>query len=265
MLCKICSQPSRSFTQARIRGQYDIQLYVCSSCGFVQTERPYWLAEAYSSPINESDIGLVSRNLEAVKLTSALIASFFKKDGPFVDFAGGYGLFVRMMRDRGFDFYWQDLHSPNLFAQGFECGKSLEGRAELVTAFEVFEHFADPLEEIQPVLKLSRNIWLSTRLISNPPPQPSAWDYYGLDHGQHISFFTRQALEEMARRLGLNLYTNGATLHLMTEKKVGTRWFRCILHHSVAALVNCLCKQPSLLDHDAAAMAGQKVKSNDNG
>ncbi len=39
---------------------------------------------------------------------------------PFLDYAGGYGVFTRLMRDIGFDFYWHDPYTQNLFANGFE-------------------------------------------------------------------------------------------------------------------------------------------------
>jgi hypothetical protein len=42
---------------------------------------------------------------------------FIKKNGTFVDIGGGYGLLTRLMRDRGFDFYWKDPHCENIFAK----------------------------------------------------------------------------------------------------------------------------------------------------
>src|SRR5262249_39177480 len=120
MICHICSELADPFAKAKLLGKYDIQYFQCKSCGFVQTERPYWLGEVYSSAINNSDIGLISRNISFARSTRAVILAFFNSDARFMDYGGGYGLFVRMMRDLGIDFYWSDKFCENLFAKGFE-------------------------------------------------------------------------------------------------------------------------------------------------
>ncbi len=37
-----------------------------------------------------------------------------------MDFGAGHGVFVRMMRDKGFDFFWNDIYCKNLYAKDFE-------------------------------------------------------------------------------------------------------------------------------------------------
>ena len=46
------------------------------------------------------------------------------------------------MRDKGYDFYWQDIYSKNLYATDFEYTKNT--KYEMLTAYEVFEHLPDP-------------------------------------------------------------------------------------------------------------------------
>ncbi len=82
-----------------------------------------------------------------------------------MDYGGGYGLFVRIKRDAGFDFYLWDKFTPNLFAKGFESVLADRDQYELVVAFEVFDHFENPLEDIDRVLPLSRDIHFSTLLV----------------------------------------------------------------------------------------------------
>jgi 2-polyprenyl-3-methyl-5-hydroxy-6-metoxy-1,4-benzoquinol methylase len=138
MNCKICASSSTFFANAKLLNKYDVDYFKCTDCGFVQTEDPYWLAEAYSEAIAGSDIGLVTRNMNLSACAQLLIEQYFNSDGKFLDYGGGYGLFVRLMRDAGFNFYWSDKFCKNLFAQGFEDnGKS---EYELVTAFELLEH-----------------------------------------------------------------------------------------------------------------------------
>jgi glycosyltransferase involved in cell wall biosynthesis len=220
MKCKICESKSLKFANSKILNKYYIDYFQCSSCGFIQTEEPYWLQEAYSSPIAKSDVGLVFRNTNFSQMTSDLIFKIFAHEAKFLDYGGGYGLFVRMMRDFGFDFYWYDTFCPNLFAQGFEAEQQEDTCYELVTAFEVFEHFVNPLSEIEKILKFSRNILFSTELLPESNPKPHEWWYYALEEGQHISLYTKDALLFIAKKFSLNFYSKGSTLHLLTEKKL---------------------------------------------
>ncbi|MGB3190760.1 MAG: glycosyltransferase [Limnoraphis sp.] len=218
MSCKICGNTSSLFSQATILNRYNISYFQCSVCGFVQTEDPFWLQEAYSSAIAISDVGLVSRNLQLSQVTEKLILSNFNPQGKFLDYGCGYGLLVRLMRDLGLDFYGDDKYCQNLFYQGFEAEQT--DRYELVTAFEVFEHFVDPIQEIEELLKFSRNIFFSTQLLPSHNPQPKDWWYYALHEGQHIAIYTQKSLAEIAKRFDINLYSDGNSLHLLTEKKI---------------------------------------------
>ena len=64
MDCTLCTAPMNPFAEATVLNKYPVSYFKCSACGFIQTEEPYWLAEAYSDAIGKSDVGLVKRNLE---------------------------------------------------------------------------------------------------------------------------------------------------------------------------------------------------------
>ena len=49
--CKICDSNSHYFATAKVLQKYNVDYFQCSNCGFVQTEEPYWLDEAYSEAI----------------------------------------------------------------------------------------------------------------------------------------------------------------------------------------------------------------------
>lgn len=252
MKCKICAAEAIHFGNGRILGKYDIDYFQCENCGFVQTEEPYWLEEAYTSAIGNSDVGLVFRNTLFAKITSNIIFSVFAHDQKFVDYGGGYGLFVRLMRDAGFDFYWYDKYCQNIFAEGFEAEVRKNGQYELLTAFEVFEHFVNPLDEIKNILNFSRNILFSTELLPENNPKPDEWWYYSLSEGQHIAIYTIKALSIIAEELGLNLYSNGANLHLITEKTIPE-----ILFESLAYCEPPERKKPSLMESDYWRVLGK--------
>jgi len=80
--------------------KYTVKYFQCSLCGYAQTEEPYWLKEAYDSPINDSYTGMMMGNLWHGNMTTTLI---FNKKGLFLDYDGGYRVFVRLVGDIGFD------------------------------------------------------------------------------------------------------------------------------------------------------------------
>jgi hypothetical protein len=258
MNCKICSSTSTSFATAKVLRKYDVQYYACENCGFIQTEDPTWLDEAYTEPIAMTDIGLISRNLTLSRKTAIIISMMFNPDAAFLDHGGGNGMFVRLMRDRGFDFYWQDIHTQNMFAKGFE--KPDDKTFELLTTFEVFEHLVNPLDEISNMLKDSQSILFSTLLVPNPRPQPEDWWYYSLSAGQHISLYTKRSLEIIAGKFNLSLLTDGSSFHLLTNKKVSPKIFKLILNTKIQWILSSavICRK-SLLADDYYRISGQKI------
>ena len=73
MDCQICGTNAPFWAQAKILKKYDVSYYQCPNCGFVQTEKPYWLAEAYSEIIDAEDIGLLKRNIDNAAVVSRLV------------------------------------------------------------------------------------------------------------------------------------------------------------------------------------------------
>lgn len=222
MNCSICSGKSESVFKALLLNKYTIHYYQCNSCKFIQTESPFWLQEAYGSAITSLDLGLVKRNLELSTLTEFIIKKCFNFHSSFLDYAGGYGLFVRLMRDKGLDFYWTDQYCENLFAkdQDIKSNTSLS-KFELVTAFEVFEHLVDPLEEIKRIFSFSDSILFSTEL--QPPKglkKAEDWWYFMPEIGQHVSLFSEESLKVIAEKFNCYLFSNKTSIHLLTPKKL---------------------------------------------
>jgi Methyltransferase domain len=259
--CVICHSTRCQFATATILGRHDITYYRCEGCGLVQTEEPYWLAEAYSDAIGASDIGLVGRNLRFADTTRAMINLLFDPAGRFVDYGGGYGLLVRLMRDRGFDFYRDDPMCENIFARGFDRADG--GPYELVTAYEVLEHMSEPLTDVGHMLQLSDNVLFSTLLIPQPPPRPEEWWYYALDGGQHVSLYTRRALAALADRLGVYVSSSHANdIHLLTKSRRAARWFGPFSRLKSVRLLNAIRPQhrPSLLADDYERITGSPLR-----
>ena len=196
---------------------FSVGYYECPVCAYVQTETPYWLDQAYADAINDSDTGIMARNQINARIVLVTLLLLGKLDGTLVDCAGGYGILVRMLRDFGINALWSDRYCQNLLAKGFEHTTE---KADLVTAFEAFEHFVNPAEELKILLAIAPNVLFSTEIIATPTPKQDDWWYYGKEHGQHIGFFRIKTLEKLASDHGKFLLSNGTSYHLLTDKPV---------------------------------------------
>lgn len=226
MECKICQSPSKEIFYATILQKHSVAFYQCTTCQFIQTETPFWLDEAYSSAITKLDIGYVGRNFLLAEITKFILTNYLTKTGTFLDYGGGYGLFVRLMRDRGFNFYRQDVYCENIFANYFDISDLDVARNQtfnVLTCFEVFEHLADPMKEIENMFKVSDSILFTTQLQpKNRMESEKDWWYFSTETGQHIAFYSKRTLQFIAKHFNCRMYTNRINLHLLTNRKFYT-------------------------------------------
>jgi len=173
-ICRVCKTQTE-FVGVRPLLQSEVSYFECPNCGFVQTEGPYWLEEAYEETINISDTGIVARNPTNRNIVISKLLMLVGLNQKVVDFDGGYGLLVRLLRDGGVDAWHSDPYCDNLVAVGFEDDGS---HVFLVTVFEAFEHFVDPNTVLAKMFALAPNILLSTDLIPKPMPKFDDWWYY---------------------------------------------------------------------------------------
>jgi hypothetical protein len=253
--CRLCGQDVREFGEATLLHRYLVTYYRCETCGYVSTEEPYWLSEAYANALVAIDTGAVGRNLKFAAATQAIIQQWFQPDARFLDYGAGYGLFVRLMRDRGFDFRWSDKYAENLLSMGFEAESEDRG-FEIVTAFEVFEHLPDPVDEVAKMLERGSTLLFSTELLPKPVPRPGEWWYYTLSSGQHVSLYTLESLQVMARRFDRHLVTDGARLHMFSARPISSRMFCLMTRRFVPRLVNRLRRRRSLTGADYESLSG---------
>ena len=228
--CPVCDSLTALAFTAKVLHKYDADYNVCSNCGYLFAVDPHWLSEAYTSAIASTDTGLVKRNISiSAKLACTLYFCFRERgDGRYVDIAGGYGMLTRLMRDYGFDFFWQDKYCENLLAEGFEYFKD-NSQITAVTAFEVLEHIERPVEFIKNAMSEFDvdTLIFSTVLYQGSPPNPNDWWYYGFASGQHIGFFQRKTLQFIGQCLNLKL-SSANNIHVLSRTKVSETLLKII-------------------------------------
>ena len=261
-VCKICAAKTQELFSCLVLKKYSVQYYKCPVCEFIQTEEPYWLSESYESAITSLDIGLIGRNIKYTNMVEVLIKLYFKQTEAFIDYGGGYGMFVRMMRDKGFNFFRQDTYCENIFSKGFdinELSNQNKKKFELLTAFEVFEHLVEPLAEFEKMLAYSSNIFFSTTIYPKNDNLLNWW-YLIPETGQHIALYSEKALRFLAEKYQLNFYTLNGTEHLFTKKTIDERTFRRLGDRRLQIIYNRIKRSPaSLLGSDFNTIAGIKM------
>ena len=219
MNCNICGRPAEPLFTTRVLGRHEVTYHRCGRCGFIQTDEPFWLAEAYKDAINIYDVWAVSRPIHDCEMVVRLIDRCFAGTGlPFLDFGGGHGIFTRRMRDKGYPFLRSDTYTPNLYARCFDVTDyPRESRFALIACFEVFEHLPDPIKELRALFELADTVVFSTNIAPAGLKKEGDWNYFAPYHGQHVSFYTVAALEELAAATGSRLYTDRLDHHLLTR------------------------------------------------
>lgn len=259
MKCKICKNYSPQYGEGLILNKYHVKFYKCNDCGFIQTESPFWLNESYEEAITKSDVGLISRNIEMAEFTKLFIISSFNPKDRFVDYGGGFGIFARIMRDWGFDYYRYDPYCKNLFSDIFDANK--KSKYGLLSAWEVFEHLINPLESIEDMLSFSQNILFSTKLLPVIPKTIGDWWYYGLDHGQHISFYSIKTIEKIAQKFNLRFHFSKNSIHFIGKDELNKLIVNILISKRLKIFRKILFKRQlnSLLEKDYFLVTGKNL------
>ena len=219
-ICPICMHQMNFIFNAELLNKYNVEYFRCIECELVQTEKPYWLDEAYENAIAVSDTGLLQRNINlSAKMTVLLMLSCLR-NYKFLDIAGGFGVFTRLMRDYGFNYFWHDEYCANIFAKGFEINEEVS-LFKVLSAFEVLEHLVDPVSFINNNITNhgAEVLIISTELFRENQVPPKDWWYYSFPTGQHISFYSKRTLNKIAELLDMQFY-EASGLYIFSRKKI---------------------------------------------
>ncbi len=200
--------------------RYEVNYYLCSGCGSLETETPYWLDEAYNVSAIGDDLGAGQRTIDLMLRTSALLDRIALPAGAeCIDFGGGIGLFTRLMRDRGFNFFCFDRYAKPFFSDRYSLTTMAARSPEVVTAFEVMEHFPDPAQDLQQLFEMRPAFIVATTELFTG--QDASWPYLAEGTGQHVFFYSPKALAGIAGRFGYWLALVGGLIVFVGRAEIG--------------------------------------------
>lgn len=199
MTCRLCGGNAVPVFRLRVLESHDVQYLKCESCESLQTERPYWMQEAYTTNLSLLDTGAGQRNLS--NLAATYVVSRLLRSNNVVDFGGGDGLLCRLLRDYGINCFVTDKYAAATYARAFQIPNF--DRPDILLAFEVFEHFENPASELKALFE-HRPIAIvaSTSIYSD---HGRDWWYLAPEIGQHIFLYSAKALQYIAKCHGYDV------------------------------------------------------------
>lgn len=233
--CKICNH--KAFNQEndfKILKKFKTNLLICKNCGFQQFSNiGSWIDLAYSDAIASTDTGIVRRCILNSEFISSYL-TFNKNNHNILDWGTGSGLFVRLMRDKGWNAFGYEPIAVPLLSHPFTYN-SLDNieknlNYKLITAFEVMEHIEDPLTFLKKVFNLTDTLIFSTLLVQENFDKE--WWYYSTETGQHISFYTKQSIKYIADLFNCFYFSAmGNSLHILTKSRRNYLIFKIIFSY----------------------------------
>jgi Methyltransferase domain len=212
--CRFCHGATAFEYKVLVLAKYDVSFYRCQECGSLQSERPYWLQEAYSNLAASIDTGSARRVLDSFALVHVIALLF--KCHKLLDFGGNTGFLCRLLRDRGYDAWSFDRYMVPTYAPHFVG--SPQNQHDLVSAFEVIEHFESPEQQLEQIFGARPRIVLATTELF--AGQPADWWYIAPREGQHIFFYSPRAVRLIAARFGYTAVL-GRGFQLFSREPVG--------------------------------------------
>ncbi len=227
--CKICGSPAPLFgvvdfhqTCVGIRGvQFrlsGVPIYYrrCDNCSFLFTDAfDAWTVEQFKTHIYNEEYKLVDPDYSDFRArgnAGAVVRLWgpLRRETRVLDFGGGNDTLCAVLREAGFAAaVTYDPMVPQ------HAGRP-DGKFDLVTSFETFEHLPDPLAGIRSIVELTADpglVFFSTLLQpADFNQQRLHWWYVGPRNG-HVSLFSRQALVLAWERYGYRVASLGDNFH----------------------------------------------------
>lgn len=227
--CKICGGPAALYgvvdfhkscieTRGISLSLSGVPIYYrrCTNCKFLFTDAfDDWTIETFKTHIYNDEYKLADPEYEGQRPreNAEFVARYWgaiKAQTRVLDFGGGNDTFSAALREAGFPV--AVTYDPMVPAYATRP----EGKYDLVTSFETFEHLPDPVAGIASLLESAADsglIFFTTVLQpADFDQQRLNWWYVGPRNG-HISLFSREALTAAWGRHGYKVASLADTTH----------------------------------------------------
>jgi hypothetical protein len=194
---------------------------LCHECGFCFAPSMYdWTAEMFAEKVyNDDYIKVDPEYAESRPRSNADFMSWLFPNFPagcrHLDYGGGNGALSRILRQRGWD---STSYDP--FANR-DVDPATLGRFDLISAFEVFEHFPDVRACLDSIVQRMRqpSVLLFGTLVSDGSIRPNerlSW-WYAAPRNGHVNLFTNRSLRTLAKQYGFTFATASADMHIFVR------------------------------------------------
>lgn len=217
--CRICGATAKLRFQLPLAHGLTGSYFECTSCGFLHSphlEDPAALQRVYARAAADEDPGAALRQYcVAQRLSTFARAGVFGRGSSVktLDFGSGSGFVPAFLGQtagfdaRGYDAFTTPTFAPARHLTDWRAVKA-SGPFRLVSATEVLEHFTDPLAqlaEIASVMDPDGSFLYVMTEVYDPAAHGPRWDYLAPHTAQHCSFYSRAALEVVARKIGASM------------------------------------------------------------
>jgi hypothetical protein len=223
--CRLCGGTLTERFMLTVLGRHEVRYFECGGCGSLQTERPYWLDEAYTrGALADLDTGAVMRGLDKqATVVSVLKLLGLPRRSKVLDFGGGTGLLCRLLRDAGVDAWLLEPRGAHELSPSHAI-EQLDEPFDLICSFEVVEHLAEPREVLDLMLAHGETVLIGTEPYCG---QGKTWWYLTPTTGQHVFFYAPAAFDWLAWQHGLEHVDLGSH-HLLTRRSLSDRQRRLL-------------------------------------
>ena len=189
----------------------------CGECGFLfTTQFDHWTPEDWRREVYNAGYAAVDpdqANGIRAQNNVGFVADFARQRNltRILDFGGGDGLLARILTEGFFDAQtWDPLVDQ----------PRPSGDFDLITAFEVFEHSANPRETVAELRSWARPHAVElVSTLTNDDWDVSHW--YVSPRNGHVSMHTTRSLEKLFDQSGWTVCHLSAAVHLATRKEAG--------------------------------------------
>lgn len=198
--CIIC----QNITDSKKHPKTNEVFHFCEHCDFIQKDTAYYLTEKEEHAHynwHENSIEDLRYVAYFVRFLEAAVFPFVSRGKKGFDFGSGPSpvLAQLMERDYGYHFTLYD----KFYARD---NRYTHEEFDLITATEVIEHIANPLEVFKEWVSLMKeDSVLAVMTLFHPKEETDFWNWAYIHDKTHISLFTQKTMIALAEKVGLEI------------------------------------------------------------